>query len=129
MEDILIRKLVTGDADEILNIYSSITQKPVKSDFRVNFDGFCPAVLSRLRDSVQRKFVCPVQQPAVGSVFICSSSVTLTKTPDAHEAAEVTLNAVSRVPGRSCVVPLVVRVVPIVSEVADLATLATGHKP
>lgn len=34
MEDIQIRKLVTGDADEILNIYSAITQKPFKSDFK-----------------------------------------------------------------------------------------------
>ena len=47
-----------------------IIRKPVKSDFRVNFDGFCPAVLSRLRDSVQWEFVCPVQQPVVESVFI-----------------------------------------------------------
>jgi hypothetical protein len=91
-----------------LNNSKGTIKKPVKSDFRVNFDGFCPAVLSRLRDSVQREFVCPVQQPAVEFVLILFILGKKTKTPAVCETTEITLNSVGmhilaamvRLPGR-----------------------------
>ena len=34
MDNIIIRRLIPGDADEISRIYGAITQKPVRADFK-----------------------------------------------------------------------------------------------
>ena len=68
MENVIIRRLTTADADDISKIYGAITQKPVKTDFKA-------AIEKHARREEDACFVAELDGRVVG--FMISYILTL----------------------------------------------------